>query len=348
MHINHLHIEELVIKLQHTYSNDAFDELYTLTYHNLYQLSLNILEQEQDAQDAVNEAYYLIYSNIHSLENPRGFLAWARRITCNVSLSGVRKRRDIPTDNIQELAERTLPHGPDSLDMMITTEKNAHLLDMICSLDPNTLEMIVMKYYQGLTFDDISEKLDIPVGTIKARLHRAKKTLQQKAKDNKSLLSLPVGATAIPEILSTLNAPGTSTGVTTTANTTSTVASKYSTLIKGTAVVAGSTIVVSGTLMAGQFGSSFIGNSSTIVAPSEPSVRIERYEDGQLSLALYDVDNNIDFGNIYLLQNNGSKEGPIAIFLGGGTVTFEVSTPSVSLYVGMTDGRELCYELSLE
>lgn len=349
MKINHEHLADLVVELQATYSNDVFDELYSITYGNLYQLSLKILEHEQDAQDAVNEAYYLIYRNIHSLENPRGFLAWSRRIVCNISLTGIRKRRDIPTDNIQGLAERTLPPEPDSLDMMIATEKNSDLLDMICNLDPAILEMVVMKYYHGLTFDEIGVKLNMPVGTIKAKLHRTKKSLQKKAKANRTLLALPIGMTSITDILSTLDATttGSSLSSSASASTTST-SSKYNSFAKGVAIVTGSTVIVSGTLMAGQFGSSFIGNSTPSVELSEPTINITSYEDNQLRLNLYDANNGIDFGNVYLLQNNGSKLGPIAIFLGGGELTFDIHASTVTLYVGMTDGRELCYELILD
>ena len=86
---------ELVTVVKQLKENDsyAFSRLYELTYQKLYFFCYSLLKNEHDAQDALQETYIKIYSNLHSLENDDSFVVWMNKISYNVCITMIKKRR---------------------------------------------------------------------------------------------------------------------------------------------------------------------------------------------------------------------------------------------------------------
>lgn len=185
MKLNHTKIGSLVTRIKEK-DSQAFTSLYEQTYQTLYYLALSILKNEQDAQDAVQESYIKILAAIDTLTDTKLFIAWANRITYNVSLRILEKRRDIPMSD--EVFSKVLDEKDENnpLASSIKNEKNRTLMKLVNELNTELRTTIILKYFEDMKINEISLIMDCPVGTVKSRLNTAKKQLLAKAVKERS------------------------------------------------------------------------------------------------------------------------------------------------------------------
>ncbi len=127
------------------------------------------------------------------LDNYKGsyaFSTWLFKIASNHCIDFIRKQKKHTLLSIDESNENaSLPNQyimseiPDPEEEMIWRQKGKLLKDFISRLHPDYQEIIKMKYFHGLSYIEIAEELEIPMGTVKARLFRSKELLQSIMKD---------------------------------------------------------------------------------------------------------------------------------------------------------------------
>ena len=128
------------------------------------------------AQDVVQESLIAICRNIHKLSNPGAFPSWSYRIVerrCSDWLRRTVRERDVfkDTDQLPESAQR------DGTEAKLDSQR---LLDQ---LDPELAALMRLHYLEQLSLTEISAVLELPVGTLKSRLHYARKQIQQSLED---------------------------------------------------------------------------------------------------------------------------------------------------------------------
>lgn len=133
---------------------------------NLYIMALAILKNETDAEDAVSNAILKAYENRNQLSVFYKFKSWMLTITKNEALKIRSKRLSLPGDEVVEALMKPVQEHYDELWDVLQGMKEEYRL------------VIVLFYYEGLSLRDISNVLDIPVGTVKSRLSRAKNELR--------------------------------------------------------------------------------------------------------------------------------------------------------------------------
>lgn len=141
---------------------------YVDQYRNqLYVTAYTILENQTDAEDAVCSAILKGYEHLEQLKNPRKFRPWMLTITKNEALKLKEKRLELP--------------GNENVEKMLTPIHDSYneLWDMIQALKEEYRLVIVLFYYDELSVRDISDILDIPVGTVKSRLKRGRGLLKK-------------------------------------------------------------------------------------------------------------------------------------------------------------------------
>ena len=136
----------------------------------LYRVSCGLLKNPQDRLDAAQEAVIRAWERIGSLRNPDFFETWLTRILLNVCYDMLRGRRNIVP--LEELAEQPAPEGT-----------NRELYEAIQKLDRELRIAVVLHYMEGYKQREIAEILDIPIGTVKTRLLRAKKQLREQLEE---------------------------------------------------------------------------------------------------------------------------------------------------------------------
>ncbi len=147
-----------------------------------YTLSYRILGNAEDAEDAVQEIFLRVYKSLTSFRLGQRFYPWIYTIAINCIRTFL-KRKKRRSDNEMLQFETSLPgsspenetRNPSVILEVKEGEKIAQ--KAIISLKPKYREVFVLRHIEGLSTSDVAEILNIPEGTVKTRLHRAKKEI---------------------------------------------------------------------------------------------------------------------------------------------------------------------------
>ncbi len=173
-----------------------FDALYAASYPYAYSAASKLLKKDE-VEDTLQNTFIYVYNHIKDLQHPEAYLKWLNRITVNYCLKRLknqsRHRKTIDAEKKRLQMKQSVNDEYYYIDNLDITE-TIHLL--IDKLSPKKKEIIVLYFYDQMTYSEISEKLGIPIGTVMSRLHSAKKELEKKIKElqkNGTILwSLPV------------------------------------------------------------------------------------------------------------------------------------------------------------
>ena len=152
---------------------EAFDELARLTGDRCMAIAFRILRDFDHADDAVQAALLTAWREIRALRDPELFEPWLHRILTNACYAEARRRRRWSE------AIRVLPvepvHEPDDY---LTVESRDQLERAFRRLTVEQRAVLVFHHYLELPLPEVAERLGIPLGTAKSRMHHAKRALR--------------------------------------------------------------------------------------------------------------------------------------------------------------------------
>ncbi|MCY8939338.1 RNA polymerase sigma factor SigW [Peribacillus frigoritolerans] len=166
--------------------HNAFGEIVEIYKDKVFQICFRMLGNRQEAEDLAQEAFVRAYVNIRSFNITMKFSTWLYRIATNLCIDRLRKKKpDYYLD--AEMA------GTEGLNMysqiasdMAKPEEEVESLELqetiqveIMKLPEKYRSVIVLKYIEELSLKEISEILDLPVGTVKTRIHRGREALRK-------------------------------------------------------------------------------------------------------------------------------------------------------------------------
>lgn len=131
----------------------------------LYRTAFSYVRNEADALDVFQQTALLTMESIHQLREPKYFSTWLMKICINVSLEVLQKQKKVILMDDFMVPSR-------STDMATSAEK-MDLLDAIFKLDERYKTVLLLKYYEDMTFEQIAEVLGEPIGTVKSKGKRA-------------------------------------------------------------------------------------------------------------------------------------------------------------------------------
>lgn len=164
----------------------AFAEIVDLYKDKIYQLCYRMLGNTHEAEDIAQEAFIRAYVNIHTYDLDKKFSSWLYRIATNLSIDRIRKKKPdyyldaevSGTDGLtmysQVAVDISLPE-----DEVETMELQETIQKAILKLPDKYRSVIVLKYIDELSLIEISEILNIPIGTVKTRIHRGREALRK-------------------------------------------------------------------------------------------------------------------------------------------------------------------------
>ena len=156
---------------------DAFEELMHARVDAIYRLSYAIVGDEADARDATQETFIGAWKRLRELRDPERFDAWLQRIAVNSALMTLRARGRRRVREIQSCDVAALAVAADGA--VTTVRSDAALLDAaLDTLPTNQRTILVLHHLEGHGVAELAAILEIPVGTVKSRLHTARRTLQ--------------------------------------------------------------------------------------------------------------------------------------------------------------------------
>ncbi len=178
---------ELVIKATRDNDQNAFAELLGRYRDSVYYTFLKMVKNEDDADDLTIETFGKAFRNLHRYQPDFAFSTWLFRIATNNGIDFIRKKRlkttsinqDFEKDDGESFSLNVKDPDPDPEDILIRQQKKENLRAIIEQMKPKYRKLIELRYYDELRYDEIAEKLNLPIGTVKAQLFRAKDLLLQ-------------------------------------------------------------------------------------------------------------------------------------------------------------------------
>lgn len=164
---------------------DAFGEIVRRWERKIFALCFGMLGREDDARDAAQEAFIAAYRNLASFRGDARVSSWLHRIAVNQCLTTKRRAKTRAEDFLDDEngeQERVFIASP-HLSPARTTEKTERMnlvRQAVGALPTDLRQVIVMKEFEEMTFQEISETLELPLSTVKSRLYTALRQLRMK------------------------------------------------------------------------------------------------------------------------------------------------------------------------
>jgi RNA polymerase sigma-70 factor (ECF subfamily) len=168
---------ELVTRAQHGDRN-AFSELVSMHARGVLNVIYRMCGDEQLAEDAAQEAFIEAWLHLPSYRPQTPLRNWLYRIAVNAATDKFRKEKRILPNDIEDLHLTDERPGPESL--VSQREKTVLVQKAVLSLPEASRAVLVLREYQGMSYHEIADALDIPVGTVMSRLNYARKLLKDK------------------------------------------------------------------------------------------------------------------------------------------------------------------------
>ncbi|BAQ09593.1 elf family DNA-directed RNA polymerase sigma subunit sigw [Bacillus sp. OxB-1] len=146
----------------------------------MYATILRMTKNPQDAQDFVQEAFIKVYQRLDQYKETGSFSSWLYRVAINHCLDQYRKKYYQSAS--QQIDENQVinPQHPELI--FLKKEKSRQLERLIATLPEDERLIILLRYANELSYDEISELADVPVSTVRNKLHRAKKKMRATVK----------------------------------------------------------------------------------------------------------------------------------------------------------------------
>jgi RNA polymerase sigma factor (sigma-70 family) len=163
----------------------AYGELLGRYRDAIYFMLLKMVNSPVDAEDLTIEAFGKAFKNIDQYTPNFAFSTWLFKIATNNCIDFIRKKRtshvslDQTIDGEDSLSPSSLIQS-DSLDpesTLINKQKIKHMRKIVSRLKPRYRKLVELRYFKEYSYDEIAAELDIPIGTVKAQLFRARELL---------------------------------------------------------------------------------------------------------------------------------------------------------------------------
>lgn len=167
---------------------DAFEELIAKYQSKIFNIAYRLAGNPHDASDLAQEALIKIYRSIGSFRGEAAFSTWAYHIMTNVYRDYLRKKNrraedflDNPIDTGESEMQREVADSTYDPELLYeNTELGQYLQALINSMNDEYKIVIVLREQMGYSYEEIAQQLELPLGTVKSRINRARQYLQKK------------------------------------------------------------------------------------------------------------------------------------------------------------------------
>ena len=183
---NRLLDKDLVDKILHENDQLAYATLLNKYKKAVYFTVLKMVSNQDDAEDLTMQAFTKAFKNLDKYDNSYAFTTWLFRIASNSAIDHLRKRRlnttsldvslydDDDDSSSASIGSNLVDSGADPEEEFVLGQRNKIMREVIDTLDQKYKELIQLYYFEELKYEEISERLNLPLGTVKVRLRRAK------------------------------------------------------------------------------------------------------------------------------------------------------------------------------
>ena len=176
---------DLTLEIEKAISGDqkAFTLLLDTYWNDVYKFMILRTSNENDAEDITIETFSKAFDKIHTYNKQFAFNTWLIAIGKNVHIDNVRKKKPELNYAIdisdEQTANKIIDSSPTAEDALILEQNLSELLKFIKKLKPDYQEIIHLRYFKELSYNEISKAIDLPLSNVKIKLLRAKKLLAE-------------------------------------------------------------------------------------------------------------------------------------------------------------------------
>jgi RNA polymerase sigma-70 factor (ECF subfamily) len=185
---------ELVRRAVDKNDQKAYAELMQRYRDSIYFMLLKMINNKDDADDLTIEAFGKAFKRLHQYTPNYAFSTWLFKIASNNCIDWIRKQKKktfsidnpIGTEDGDEMTIELKGDGPDPMEVVMKDQKNSIMREVVDKLKPRYRTLVELRYYKEYSYEEIAEELDLPLGTVKAQLFRAREfllNLMEKQKD---------------------------------------------------------------------------------------------------------------------------------------------------------------------
>jgi len=176
----------------------AFDDLVYKYEQRAYQYAYRLTGSSDEASDIVANAFVRVYNALPNFKGQAAFTTWLYRIITNCYLDAKKKVKNKQTISLDSNVgadgseqEMQIESGDDTpLEIAERNQRERIMQDALLKLPEYQRAMLIMYHVDGLAYEEISDSLDLPLGTVKSRLNRARMALRDILKNEMELFSV--------------------------------------------------------------------------------------------------------------------------------------------------------------
>jgi len=163
---------------------DAFTDLVLDYQRSVYNLTYRMLGDTVEAEDAAQEAFLRAYRNLERYDSQRPFKTWVLSIASHYCIDVIRKRRLswLSLDDLLPAQMMAAIENRSAEELAIDAERERSVQELLTLLKPDERAIIILRYWNDLSYEEIAEILETNVGVVKSRLFRARQALANRVK----------------------------------------------------------------------------------------------------------------------------------------------------------------------
>jgi RNA polymerase sigma-70 factor (ECF subfamily) len=161
-------------------NKQAYAHIINKYKNQLYATILRMTKNPEDAQDLVQEAFIKVYNQLRRFDGKGSFSSWMYRVAINHCMDEFRKKR-YQMKQIEVNEDKIInPNHPEII--FLKKEKSRQLERLIGTLPEDERMIILLRYVNELSYDEICNLIDVPLSQVRNKLHRAKKKMRDTVK----------------------------------------------------------------------------------------------------------------------------------------------------------------------
>lgn len=173
------------------YTETDYQMIYKMFHQKVYRTAYFVVKDAHLAHDVLQETFLKAFKKLDTLSDLENLGAWLGVIATRTAIDTIRKNNNwngIPTEDVLLMSKLSVQEITTTVEDVVEHHMlEKELLSKIQELKPEHREILVLKYYYDLTDQEIASSLEINIGTVKSRHHRAKEKLQAKITNDPSL-----------------------------------------------------------------------------------------------------------------------------------------------------------------
>lgn len=176
-----------IIKLILSGNQQAYGELYDRTIQDVYKPVHFLIEEKADVDDLVQDIYIQVFKSLKVYKSDRSFKPWLMGIVMK-EIQAYRRKRWMRFRIVKKASEYESGTVIDFSNDIVDKITNQQLINLVNELPYKLKQVIILRYLNEYSQEEVAKILEIPLGTVKSRIHAALKKLRVKGQDNNLLL----------------------------------------------------------------------------------------------------------------------------------------------------------------